>query len=256
MHLLQRLHLRISHGEFFPNITSNACSTDVAQSKIWDTYTGETLETLTHNHIVRAVHFDPDARRIVTGGPEKKLRLFDLHQPLNPIEVGPNLHDGTIKSVVWGEPNIVVSAADDRKIRWFDVRSRDLVDKFSVDSPIGSCELSSGGNVLCATAGKTVYFFDARSRRLLKSVTTQCEVSSVGLHSDTRKFVAGGTSDTWVRIYDFDSEKELDVYKGHHGSIWSVSFSPDGRLYATGSEDGTIKLVSCFDLCSCLTCEL
>jgi len=85
-------------------------------------------------------------------------------------------------------------------------------------------------------------FFDARSRRLLKSVATPYDVSSVGLHSDTRKFVAGGTSDTWVRIYDFDTEKELDVYKGHHGSIWSVAFSPDGKLYATGSEDGTIKL--------------
>lgn len=99
--------------------------------------------------------------------------------------------------------------------------------------------------MLCATAGKSVYFFDARNRRLLKSVATQYDVSSVGLHSDTRKFVAGGTSDTWVRIYDFDTEQELDVYKGHHGSIWSVAFSPDGKLYATGSEDGTIKLVCC-----------
>lgn len=210
--------------------------------KIWDTFTGENLETLTHNHIVRAVHFDPEAQHVVTGGPEKKLRIFDLHQPATPIELGPNVHDGTIKCVVWSEPNVVVSAADDRKIRWFDTRSRDLIDKFAVDHPIGSCELSSGGNVLCATAGKSVYFFDARSRRLLKSVATQYDVSSVGLHSDTRKFVAGGTSDTWVRIYDFDTEQELDVYKGHHGSIWSVAFSPDGKLYATGSEDGTIKL--------------
>lgn len=210
--------------------------------KIWDTFTGENLATLTHNHIVRAVHFNPVTQNVVTGGSEKKLRIFDLHQPATPIELGPNVHDGTIKCVVWPEPNIVISAADDRNIRWFDTRSRNLIDNFAVDHPIGSCELSSAEKLLCATAGKSVYFFDATSRRLLKSVATQYDVSSVGLHSDTRKFVAGGTSDTWVRIYDFETEQELEVYKGHHGSIWSVAFSPDGKLYATGSEDGTIKL--------------
>jgi len=64
----------------------------------------------------------------------------------------------------------------------------------------------------------------------------------VALNRAAGKFVVGSSGDTWVRVFDFDTEKETEVGKGHHGPIWTCSFSPDGKLYATGSEDGTIKL--------------
>lgn len=196
-----------------------------------------------HNHIVRTVTFAPTPTHLATGGPEKRLRVYDLARSDSPLEIGPNTHAGTIKSLVWSDPNIIVSGSDDKQLRWWDIRSQQLISQFDTGESITSCELSSEGSLISATAGKSVFFFDAQSRRIIKNIKTEYELSCTALHQSTRRFITGGSSDTWVRVYDYDAEVELEVYKGHHGSIWSVNFSPDGKLYATGSEDGTIKLV-------------
>lgn len=237
-------------------------------AKVWDTHTGEALHTLTHNHIVRAVALPNHARPqiLATGGMEKKLRIFDLSigsssttssptyeaasssEPPPSYEIGPGVHGGTIKSIVWAaDPNILITAAEDKKIRWWDLRTQSTIGEYTVDGVVGTCELSntSPKGVLSVAAGKSVYFFDSASPgSLIKSVKTPYDLASVALHTEQGKFVTGGSSqnDTWVRVWDFESEQELETNKGHHGPIWSVSFSPDGKLYATGSEDGTIKL--------------
>ncbi|KAI9882978.1 MAG: hypothetical protein M1823_005270 [Watsoniomyces obsoletus] len=269
-------------------------------AKVWDTYTGETLNTLQHSHIVRAVAFpsQPRPTTLATGGAEKKLRVYDISRsapaptPATPngsttngnsnhptndgsepdapsYEIGPGIHGGTIKSIVWGaDPNILVTAADDKKIRWWDLRSRSVLGEFEVDGSVGSCEMNavssyallengntemtdnnnhiknnSSGGILTVAAGKNVYFFDGMAtRQLLKTIKTPYEVASAALHPERKQFVTGGAGDTWVRLYDYEDGKELELGKGHHGPIWSTSFSPDGKLYATGSEDGTIKL--------------
>jgi len=210
-------------------------------ARIWDTFSGDELYKFDHNHIVRACDFSTDGQHVITGGQEKKLRLFDLNKPDSaPLEA--TGHQGTIKSVAWANQSIL-SAGDDQTIRIWDVRTMQQVQQLDQGSGVTSMVLSADGYYLTSTAGTGAYFWDTRAGyALAKHHNLEHNASSISLHPDQSKFVAGSDTDLWVRIYDFATGEELEVYKGHHGPIWTVSYSPDGELYATGSEDGTIRL--------------
>ncbi|OZJ03325.1 hypothetical protein BZG36_04228 [Bifiguratus adelaidae] len=211
-------------------------------AKVWDTFAGNEVHSFAHDHIVRCTDFSSDGSRIVTGGHEKKLRIFDLHRPdLAPLEAFG--HDGTIKTIIWDDSrHVIMSAGDDKLIRVWDLRTFKEVKTLDTQAPISSMTLSPDGELITAAAGRTAFFYDASSYELVKSYNTQHDVSSVSLHPNHSKFVVGSGTDLWVRIHDYETGKELEVYKGHHGPIHTVSYSPDGELYATGSEDGTIRL--------------
>jgi serine-threonine kinase receptor-associated protein len=225
---------------------------------------------LQHEHIVRAVAYPPDNSDLVaTGGFEKKLRIFDLSElaasypgqsatiPASAgFEIGEGIHTGSIKFICWThDPNIVVTASD-KTIRWLDLPSRACIHHEVLDGDIRSCEMVSlspensspndiggGKPVLAVSAGKTVYFWGGdRAMNELKRISLPYTIASVALDIKGRKVVVGEEPGTWAKVIRYDDETEIDTHKGHHGPIWSIAFSPDGKLYATGSEDGTIKM--------------
>lgn len=191
----------------------------------------------------------PHPRVLATGGAEKKLRIFDLsrggsgsgggdsttssptfpstasptseNSPATSYEIGPGIHNGTIKSIVWNnrDYNVLTTAAEDRKIRWWDLRSRHPVSEYAVDGPIGSCELNSlafrqnDPGILAVAAGKSVYLFDGVTPgRVLKKMDFQYDVASVAVNSDSGKLVTGNAEDTWARVYDLHTDEELGIY--------------------------------------------
>lgn len=92
---------------------------------------GTCLTTLPHNHIVRTVDISESCQYILTGGNEKKLRLWDLSKaPADGTEASPTegvlefkngaepAHAGTIKSAMFDEKrNAVVSMGEDMVVR-------------------------------------------------------------------------------------------------------------------------------------------
>lgn len=61
------------------------------------------------------------------------------------------------------------------------------------------------------------------------------------MHPTESKFIAGG-SDTWVRVFEYQTGEMIECHKGHHGPIRCLRYAPLGDTFATGSEDGTIRI--------------
>ncbi|KAI9265567.1 WD40-repeat-containing domain protein [Sporodiniella umbellata] len=212
-------------------------------AKVWNTQTGDMVHSFSHQHIVRATSFSLDDSKIATGGKEGLVRIYDLYRPeAHPLElVG---HQDTIKSLVWDEANhAVISAGEDATVRIWDLRTLRERAVLPTLAPVSTLTMSADTKYVAWAAGKTATFWKLASPiEEIKTIETKEKTSSVSLHPSHTKFVAGSDEDLWVRIYDFHTAEVKDVYKGHHGPIHTVSYSPDGELYATGSEDGTIRL--------------
>ena len=66
-------------------------------------------------------------------------------------------------------------------------------------------------------------------------------VSSVSFSPDGQ-FLASGSWDGTVKVWEVGSWREVATLRGHQDCVSSVSFSPDGNFLASGSLDTTVKV--------------
>ncbi|KAG8491623.1 hypothetical protein CXB51_014989 [Gossypium anomalum] len=212
-------------------------------AKVWNALTGDILHSFEHKHIVRACAFSEDTRLLLTGGIEKVLRIYDLNHPEAPpreVDKSP----GSVRMVSWmhSDQMLLSSCTDMGGVRLWDVRSGKIVQTLETKSPVTSAEVSQDGQYITTADGSTVKFWDADHFGLVKSYNMPCTVESASLEPKYgNKFIAGG-EDMWVRVFDFHTGDETACNKGHHGPVHCVRFSPGGESYASGSEDGTIRI--------------
>lgn len=209
-------------------------------ANLWDAVSGDVLASFPHKHIVKAVSFSPNGTRLLTGGQEKQLRVFNIEKTeADPEEIGK--HDGSIKKCIWINDTVVLTASEDKTIRKWDTSTKSEVQQVKLDSAVTDIEISSDSETLLVTNNKTVSIYDVARLEKVRDFTLPTAVYSASLHPQKKCIVAGG-DDFKLYKYDFDTLKELDSYKGHFGPVHIVRFSPDGELYASGSEDGTVRL--------------
>lgn len=210
-------------------------------AKLWDAVTGDEIQSFAHKHIVKYVNFSNDGKKLVTGSNEKLVRIFDLDdyekEPL--IFTG---HTGSIKWCVFlHDDKEIVTVSEDKTIRKWDVETQTELKSIELDCLAGNCELSHDGNIITVPHGKKVTFLDSNSLEILNEFELPSQINTATLHPDKIVFVCGG-EDFKMYKCDYATGMEIDSFKGHFGAIHCVRFSPDGEVYASGSEDGTLRL--------------
>lgn len=231
-------------------------------ARVWDAITGQSLIELPHKHIVKTCGFSPNSQRLATGGKEASLRIYELTQLLKQNKktdttiANPSIEipqESPITKLIWMTDELLLCSCMNGKIYLWNTNNETLVR--TLDTKEGAeirdmevCSIAgSQKTILSVAAGKKVYFYDlsdSESCKLIHEYVMPIHFRDEGgctLHPSGKKFVAGG-SDLWVRVFDFETGEELECHKGHHGPIRCVRFSPDGTSYASGSEDGTIRL--------------
>lgn len=104
--------------------------------------------------------FFQDDKRLVTGGQEKIIQIFDLEKP-EAEALKLEGHTQAVKTALWSsDDSLIISGGQDSQLIFWDTRTLKPTKTVSTKAPVASVELSLDGKHMTTAAGKEVSFWD------------------------------------------------------------------------------------------------
>lgn len=238
-------------------------------ARLWEVETGREKFKFEHASAVRCVGFAHGDQMILTAQDNSfsqtpTIFIYNLARELSEQDSRPvrelKEEDLTTKisSALWGPLNqTIVSGGDDGTIRVWDVERGVQISKITQHKKkINSIQFSKDKTMfITASSDMTAKLFDTKTLQLLKTFTSDRPLNTADVSSIMNHVIVGGGQDamdvttTDARSGHFEVDFFHSVYseklasvKGHFGPVHTVAFSPDGKSYASGSEDGYVRL--------------
>lgn len=228
--------------------------------KLWDLQTRTSMVEIPHAHsrIVNDVVFDSSGRYFFSCGDDGKMHQWAIHPTkddkdgsIKPISTWA-AQEGAFKSLDhhWISDTFV-TASDSAVQVWTPHRSTALqthADLWgSTDTVhVVRCHPSEHALLANCSMDRGIGLHDTRTGSALQKTVLQMRSNDLQWNPmEPMNFVVANED---YNAYTFDMRKLSEptrIYKGHVGAVMSVSWSPTGREFVTGSYDRTIRIFKC-----------
>ncbi|ESP01499.1 hypothetical protein LOTGIDRAFT_200332 [Lottia gigantea] len=235
--------------------------------KLWDCETGKNIYSIETRTGVRTCSFSFSGRILAvstdkTMGLPCELQFYDALDPQQLRQSKPFLsipvEGSKITTALWGPfEEYMITGHETGEMRQYDTKTGEQVLEIKehskqINDLQGSKDLTM---IVSASKDSTAKLFDTSTLDHLKTYKTERNVNSASISPIRDHVVLGGGQEamevttTSTRIGKFDArffslvfEEEFARVKGHFGPINTVVFHPDGKSYASGAEDGFIRV--------------
>nr|AAY32924.1 TGF-beta receptor interacting protein 1 [Clonorchis sinensis] len=245
--------------------------------KLWDIETGKQIEDFENDAPARTcgisfcgnlLMFTTDETFVEGKNKKSEIIIVDKRDPSSLSGASPVLRvfsaDKTkVTGAIWGPLNkTIICGHDSGALTVLDVRSGQVLHQIaSHKGPVTDIQMHLHLPMfITGSKDHTAKLYSAYDLSSIRTYTTERPINSAAIsptrdhvllgggqeaHEVTTTAVGQGKFD--ARFYHLIYQEEFGRVKGHFGPINSVSFTPDGTGFATGGEEGYVRLHT-FDL--------